>query len=70
MAKIFTFTPGLAGHADAINYQTREDQKLYEMATKPLKDEFNLDHVGVSRYGFLERLTGRVRTSSGWTEIN
>ena len=67
MANIFALAPGLADHADVINYRTREGQKLYEMATKPLKDEFNLDHG--SLYGFLEQLSDRVR-SSGWTDIN
>ena len=37
------------------------------MATKPLKDKFNLDHG--SLYGFLKQLSDRVR-SSGWTDIN
>ena len=67
MANIFASSPGLADHADIINYQTREGQKLYEMATKPLKNEFNPYHV--SLYGFLEQLADRDR-SSGWTDIN
>ena len=33
---MFALSPGLADHADVINYRTREGQKLNEMATKPL----------------------------------
>ena len=67
MENIFALSPGLADHANVINYRTREGQKLYKVATKPLKDEFNLDHG--SLYRFLEQLADRVR-SSGWTDIN
>ena len=42
MADIFALAPGLANHADVINYSeywTREGQKFYKMATKPLYQE-------------------------------
>ena len=67
MADIFALSPGLADHAEVIDYRAREGQKLYEMVTKPLKDEFNLNHG--SLYGFLEQLASQVRTSR-WTDIN
>ena len=62
----FALAPGLVQHASIINYATREGQKLFELSTKPLKDDFNLDHPGLS--GFLEQLGSRARTS-GWNEI-
>jgi hypothetical protein len=62
----FALAPGLVQHADIIDYSTREGQKLFEMATKSLKDDFALGHKGLS--GFLEQLAGRARTS-GWNDI-
>jgi hypothetical protein len=67
MADNFALSPGLVDHADIINYRTREGQKLYEMAIKSLKDEYNLDHGGLQ--GFLEQLGDRAKTS-GWTDIS
>jgi hypothetical protein len=66
MAEHFALAPGLIDHADVVNYGTREGQKLFEMATKPIKDEFNLDHAGL--FGFLEQISDRAKTS-GWNEI-
>jgi hypothetical protein len=62
----FALAPGLVQHADIIDYSTREGQKPFEMAMESLKDDFALDHKGLS--GFLEQLAGQARTS-GWSDI-
>jgi hypothetical protein len=62
----FALAPGLINHANVIDYSTREDQKLWDMAIKPLKDEFALDHTSLP--AFLGQLVDRAKTS-GWVDI-
>ena len=66
MSVPFALAPGLIKQADIINYSTREGQKVFDIATKPLHDEFALDHT--SLHGFLEQLRARAMIT-GWNDI-
>jgi len=66
MANIFALSPGVVHHAQIINYSTRQGQRLFEMATKPLNHHFALDHKSLQV--FLEQL-GHRATVMGWGNI-
>jgi hypothetical protein len=62
----FALSPGVMHHAQIINYSTREGQRLFEVATKPLNHYFALDHKWLQ--AFLEQL-GYQAKIMGWRHI-